>query len=229
MLAALGRAVRDKPKGFEDVSTAENYGSVLAALHTTRSMRRLTTREIPDDVLRQILDAAIRAPSGSNQQTWSFIVVRDANVKRELQRIYAGVAERYFASAPQTISDGSGQQTMTRVRSSARHLAENLHLAPVIVVACIRGDRTFGLGASIYPAVQNLMVAARALGVGSTLTTFHLAHEAEVKALLKLPDEFHTAALIPLGYPTGRWGEAQRRPVEEVVFQDAYGDRYWND
>lgn len=208
--------------------THQEFGAeTLEAIRTTRSMRRLEQRDIPDDVLHQILDAAIRAPSGSNQQTWSFIVVKDAETKQELQKIYASVAERYFESAPQTVSDGSGEATMTRVRSSARHLAEHLHEAPVLVLACIRGQRSFALGASIYPAVQNLMIAARALGVGSTLTTFHLSREADVKELLGIPDDVHTAALIPLGYPTGRWGEARRRPVEEVVYRDRYGDRYW--
>lgn len=203
--------------------------AVLEAIRTTRAMRRLETRDIPDEVLHQILDAAIRAPSGSNQQTWSFVIVKDAATKRELQRLYAEVAGRYFQSAPTTVSDGSGAETMSRVRSSAQHLAENLHLAPVLVLACISGERSFTLGSSIYPAVQNLMVAARSLGVGSTLTTFHLSREAEVKALLGIPDDVHTAALIPLGYPAGRWGEANRRPVDEVVYRDRYGARYWGE
>jgi nitroreductase len=73
------------------------------------------------------------------------------------------------------------------------------------------------------------MVAARSFGVGSTLTTFHLSREAEVKALLGIPDDVHTAALIPLGYPAGRWGEANRRPVDEVVYRDRYGARYWGE
>lgn len=202
-------------------------GHVLEAIHTTRSMRRLEQRDIPDETLKEILDAAIRAPSGSNQQAWSFIVVKDQETKNQLQKIYASVAYQYFESGPRTISDGSGEQAMTRVRRSARYLADNLHMAPVLVIACIKGSPSFGLGASIFPAVQNLMVAARALGIGSTLTTFHLAREAEVKELLGLPDDVHTAALIPLGYPTGRWGEARRRPVEDVVYLDRHGHRFW--
>ena len=203
--------------------------TTLDAIRSTRSMRKLETRDIPDSVLHQILDAAIRAPSGSNQQTWSFVVVKDPDLKQQLQQIYADVAQQYFHAGPRTISDGSGEETMTRVRSSAQYLADNLHLAPVLILACIRGERGFSLGASIYPAVQNLMVAARALGIGSTLTTFHLARESEVKALLNIPVDVHTAALIPLGYPTGRWGEAKRRPVEEVVYLDSFGSEYWTD
>jgi len=201
---------------------------VLEALRTTRSMRRLKPDPIPDDVLHAILDAAIRAPSGSNQQSWSFIIVTDAELKQKLQQIYYDCAQRYFAAAPRTISDGSGEETMSRVRASARHLAEHLHEAPVLILACIRGNRSFSLGASIYPAVQNLMVAARAFGIGSTLTTFHLGREQDVKDLLGIPDDVHTAALIPLGYPEGRWGEAKRLPVEHVVYRDQFGERYWN-
>ncbi len=207
-------------------NTIDNLNA-LEAIRTTRSMRRLETRDIPDDVLRQILDAATRAPSGSNQQTWSFLVIRDPELKQQLQKIYSEVAYRYFGAAPTTVSDGSGKATMTRVRSSAQYLADNLHLAPVLVLACIRGERNFTLGSSIYPAVQNLTIAARAFGIGSTLTTFHISREAEVKALLGIPEDVHTAALIPLGYPTGRWGEAVRRPVEEVVYLDTYGHHYW--
>ncbi|MEZ4520113.1 MAG: nitroreductase family protein [Thermomicrobiales bacterium] len=197
--------------------------SAIEAIHTTRSMRKLQSKEIPDDVLRQILDAAIRAPSGSNQQTWSFLVVSDPELKRQIQQYYSAVADRYFDRGPTTVSDGSGEAVMTRVRSSARHLADHLHEAPVLVFACIRGERSFSLGASIYPAVQNLMVAARAFGVGSTLTTFHLSYEKEIKELLGIPDDVHTAALIPLGYPEGNWGEAKRRPVEESHVQRSMG------
>ena len=207
---------------------ADAVPDALTAIRTTRSMRRVESRGIPDEVLHQILDAAIRAPSGSNQQTWSFIVVKDARLKKQIQEIYAGVAERYFSSAPTTISDGTGEQEMTNVRSSARHLADHLHECPVLVFACVQGSRNFTLGASIYPAVQNLMIAARALGIGSTLTTFHLSREAEIKSLLNIPEEVHTAALIPLGYPTGRWGVARRRPVEELTFRDRFGSKYWD-
>jgi nitroreductase len=199
----------------------------LTAIRTTRSMRRVESRDIPDDVLRQILDAAIRAPSGSNQQAWSFIVIKDPRLKQRLQKIYSEVAQGYFDVAPETVSDGSGSESMSRVRNSARYLADHLHESPVLIIACINGTRGFSLGASIYPAVQNLMIAARALGVGSTLTTFHLARENEVKDLLNIPQDVHTAALIPLGYPTGRWGVPARRPVEDVVFKDSYGSKFW--
>lgn len=199
---------------------------VLEAIATTRSMRRLKPDPIPDEALRVILEAATRAPSGSNQQNWSFIVVRDPELKREIQRHYNDVAQSYFKSGPRS-APGGGEQVMERVRSSAAHLAEHLHEAPVLVLCCIRGQPSLGLGSSIYPAVQNLMLAARAFGIGTTLTTFHMRRENEIKELLNIPEDVHTAALIPMGYPTGRWGHGPRRAVEEVAFADRYGERLW--
>ena len=202
---------------------------VLEAIATTRSMRRLKSDPIPDDVLQAILEAAVRAPSGSNQQTWSFIVIRDPAIKKQIQELYHEAAQVYFANSAASIQAAgpNEQQTAGRVRSSAAHLAEHMHEAPVLVMACIRGKESFTLGSSIYPAVQNLMLAARAFGVGSTLTTIHRGRDAEVKKLLQIPDDVHTAALIPLGYPRGRWAEAKRKPLEEVVFADRFGARLY--
>ena len=201
--------------------------AAIEAIRTTRSMRRLSKTDIPDDVLHDILDAAIRAPSGSNQQPWSFIVVRDHETKNALQRIYHDVAMQYFDAAPTTIGTEGGEAVMKRVRGSARHLAEHLHEAPVLIVACIKGESRFSLGASIFPAVQNLMIAARAFGIGTTLTTFHLAREDDVKDLLGIPEDVQTAAIIPLGYPTGRWAVPQRLPVEDVTFLDRFDAKLW--
>lgn len=199
---------------------------VLEAIATTRAMRRLKPDPIPDDVLREILEAAVRAPSGSNRQTWSFIVIRDAGVKRRVQELYHIGAHEYFAQFDSQLVDLTPEELeqKERVRKSAAHLADHIHEAPVLIMCCISGVETFGLGSSIFPAVQNLMLAARAFGIGSTLTTFHRAREPEFRELLNIPDDVHLAALIPLGYPTGRWGRAKRKPLEEVVFSDRYGD-----
>lgn len=211
------------------MSTEPETIDVLEAIATTRSMRRLKPDPIRDDVLHTIMEAATRAPSGSNQQTWSFVVVRDPELKKQIQVWYHEGALRYFKSGPQSAPGADGGTTMNRVRSSAAHLAEHLHEAPVLVFCCIQGTPSLTLGSSIYPAVQNLMLAARAFGIGSTLTTFHLYREAEIKKLLNIPEEVQTAALIPLGYPTGRWGRGPRKPVEEVVFADRFGERLWDE
>lgn len=202
---------------------------VLEAIATTRSMRRLKTDLIPDDILRSILEAAVRAASGSNQQTWSFIVIRDPAVKKQVQELYHAAAQVYFANRARNAEPAGKEEQATagRVRSSAAHLAEHMHEAPVLVMCCIRGTESFTLGSSIYPAVQNLMLAARAFGIGSTLTTIHRGRDAEIKQLLNIPDDVHTAALIPLGYPRGHWGEAKRKPLEEVVFAERFGERLY--
>jgi nitroreductase len=111
---------------------------------------------------------------------------------------------------------------VSRMLSSALHLADHLGEAPVLLIPCAPAGRV-RVEASIYPAVQNLMLAARALGLGTTLTQVHREDEGELKAVLGIPDAVQTFAIIPLGYPTGRWGEAQRKPLEDVVFWDRWG------
>jgi nitroreductase len=207
---------------------------ILEAIYTTRSMRRVKPDPIPDDVLRAIMDAAIRAPSGGNSQGWSFLVIRDAAMRRKLEDIYRPAIRALFQpggpyAGLMDVEDPEQREATRRLRDSALYLGEHLHEAPVIVIACIRtGGRGTNVitGSSIYPAVQNLMLAARAFGVGSTLTTVHRVKQDEVREMLGIPPDVETAALIPLGYPKGRWGVARRRPLEEVVFAERWGQPF---
>ena len=214
----------------ETTTTPTAGMDVLEAIYTTRSMRRVKPDPIPDGVLRAIMDAAIRAPSGGNSQGWSFLVIRDAAMRQKLEDIYRPAIQSLFQpggpyAGLTEVEDEAQRKQNQRLADSARYLGDHMAEAPVIVVPCIRGrGRDISMGASIYPAVQNLMVAARAFGVGSALTTIHRQKEDEVCALLGAPDDVQTAALIPLGYPRGRWGVAKRRPVEEVVFVDTWGE-----
>ena len=212
------------------MSTEREPMDVLDAIATTRSMRRLKPDPIPDDVIRTILEAAVHAPSGSNQQTWSFIVIRDADIKKRIQELYHTAAYDYFAmrDARERPMSEEDRAQARRVRKSAAYLAEHVHEAPVLIMCCIRGRESFSLGSSIFPAVQNLILAARAFGVGSTLTSFQRARDAQIRELLNLPDNTHAAALIPLGYPTGRWAEGKRKPLEDIVFADRYGDKLYS-
>ena len=213
----------------EETSIPTAGMDVLEAIYTTRAMRRVKPDPIPDDVLRAIVDAAVRAPSGGNQQGWSFVLVRDPEKRRKLQEIYKPLIETLFQpGGPYAglleVEDAELRQANQRMRASALYLGDHMAEAPVIVVPCIRGrGRDLSTGASIYPAVQNLMLAARAFGVGSALTTIHRQREDEVRALLGIPDDVQTAALIPLGYPRGRWGVGRRRAVEEVMYVDTWG------
>ena len=196
---------------------------------TQRAMRRLETRPIPDAVLRQIMEAAVCAPSGGNRQGWSFVVVRDAAKRARLGELYREawgelMKVPYYAGA----ATEPRESPAGKMLASARHLGEHLGEAPVLVLACIALDPgvtpSLTAGASIYPAVQNLMLAARAHGVGSCITTIHRFRDAQVKALLGIPADVETAALIPLGYPLGKFGRPPRRPLREVAFADRWGD-----
>jgi nitroreductase len=190
---------------------------VFEAIRTTRAMRRLDRdRPVSDEDVWAIVEAATKAPTGGNSQPVRWIVVRDADKRRRLGVIYgecwavAGAAYRQRTPAEDT--------TTTRILDSADHLGEHMGDAPVIILPASRGADP----GSVYPGVQNLFLAARALGLGTTLTTVHRLREGEVKAVLDIPDDVQTWAMIPVGYPTGRWGEASRRPVEDVTYWDGW-------
>jgi nitroreductase len=195
---------------------------------TQRAMRRLKTDAIPDTVLQKIMDAAICAPSGGNRQNWSFVVVRDQAKRARLGELYREawgelMKVPYYAGASKEPADSPAGKML----GSARHLAEHLGEAPAIILACVTLDpgvkANLTIGASIYPAVQNIMLAARALGIGSCITTIHRFRDAQVKELLGIPADVETAALLPLGYPLGKFGRPPRRPVREVAFADRWG------
>ncbi len=200
---------------------------LLEIIHSTRAMRRLKPDPIPDDLVRRVIEAGLAAPNPSNQQRWRFLVVRDAEAKRQIQRYYArafeeGVRDHYLASPP---PPGVTQEQYLRQLKAVTYLTDHFHEAPVWVVACLQDGESpgRGAGASIYPAVQNMLLAARALGLGATLTTRHLRYGAEVDAILGLPPDAHSYAIVPLGYPMGRFGPTRRAPLSEVVFDDRWG------
>jgi nitroreductase len=190
---------------------------VFEAIRTTRAMRRLDPDQpVSDEDLWTIVEAATKAATGGNSQPVRWLVVKDADKRAKLGEIYkkswAPVAEMYRTRTP------AEDTTTNRVLNSADHLGEHMGEAPVIIVPCAKN----GDPASVYPGVQNLFLAARALGLGTTLTTVHKLNEQEVRDVLGIPEDVQTYALIPVGYPTGKWGEAQRRPVEEVTYWDTW-------
>ncbi|GIF14686.1 nitroreductase family protein [Actinoplanes teichomyceticus] len=203
---------------------------LLEALHSTPARRYLSTEPIADDVIRAVLDAAVRGPSGGNSQAWAWIVVRDPEVKKQIAGWYREGWERHYGSRREQILNAPDDGPMSkRTFLAADHLANHIEQAPVWIVPVLLGAAKSGnprLGSSIYGAVQQLMLAARAYGLGSTLTTLHIGHEEEVRDLLGLPADALTMAIVPLGYPSrGRWAQPRRRPLEEVVFFDRYEER----
>jgi nitroreductase len=196
------------------------------AMRTTRAMRRLKTDPVPDELIREIIEAGTWAPSGGDAQHWRFIVVKDPQIKKQLQlryqRAFEDLKQRFHAAPP---PPGKTEAQKQRMLAARDHLTEHFHEAPVLIVCCLVGDSGSGVGAgaSIYPAVQNMLLAARALGLGATLTTRHLLYEKEVDEILGLPREAHTFAIIPVGYPLGNFGPVSRAPVEQVTFLDRWG------
>lgn len=203
---------------------------VFEALYTTRAMRRVKPDPIPADVQTRILDAAIRAPSGGNTQGWRFMLVDAPEVKAALGPLYRDSISQLWTTvyagrlaAAAAAPDDPASVQMDKVRRSAQHLADNFEQVPLYLFGFVQHDPT---GGSIFPAVWSAMLAARAEGVGSSLTTvLGFFHPDETFAALGVPrDEgWNMACCVSFGYPTGRWGVAQRRPVHEVSYRNRWG------
>ena len=203
---------------------------VYEALYTTRAMRRVKPDPIPADVQQRILDAAVRAPSGGNTQNWRFLVVDDVDVRKQLGPIYRRCMELLWqtiykdriAEAERTPDDPESQQFM-RVKRSAQHLADHFEVYPMLLFSFVQFDPT---GGSIFPATWSAMLAARAEGVGTALTSvFHFEVQAVLDVLGVPSDEgWLFSSCVTFGYPTGRWGVAARRPAHEVSFRNRWGE-----
>lgn len=199
-------------------------------IETTGTCRYYRPDPVPRDVLRRVIDAARFAPTGGNRQGVRFIIVEDASRRRALRDLYLPLWEQYASRA--VARPGA---PLPKLLQSADDMARHLDEVPVLVVVCAQladlmaTDRhlerlSVVAGASIYPSVQNLLLAARAEGLGTALTTLLCAVEPKVKELLSIPDGIATAALIPMGYPArGFPKKLSRRPVEEIAFVDSYG------
>ncbi|MBI3517064.1 MAG: nitroreductase family protein [Proteobacteria bacterium] len=199
-------------------------------IHSTRAMRRLKPDPVPDALVAKILQAGQCAPNGGNTQRWRFLVIKDAAIKKAVQVWYKRaldevVGPRYASSAP---PPGATAEGYKRQHSAVEYLTDHFHEAPVWIVPCIESAEkpTRSSGASIYPAVQNMLLAARALGLGATLTTRHLLYEKESEAALGLPPNVHSYAIIPIGYPMGKFGPVGRGPLAEFVYQDRWGQPF---
>jgi nitroreductase len=197
---------------------------LFETLYTTRALRRFRPDPIPDEILFQLFDAAIRASSGQNKQDWRWIVVTDGNVKGKLQE---WAIEGWTRYQPQFTSresmDGLPQTRRLSLRS-VYDLCHNIGSVPaVIVVLGLKGAHSTP-GGSTFPAVQNLSLAARALGLGTSIFNLPLSHRAELHEMLGIPENNEIFCLLPIGYPTDRPGPVRRKPVREVVFMERFGE-----
>ena len=211
---------------------------VFEALYTTRAMRRVKEDPVPDNIIQSMIDSAIRAPSGSNRQNWKFLVVTDKNIREKLSNIYRETWDYYINSFLNSAKDPGASslkkqddkdiETTRRISNSASWLAENYHKVPLLVLALSRNDPT---GSSIYPAIWNLMLAARGHGIGTCLTTVMSFETEKVFEVLNIPNDkgWTLNATITAGYPLGKWGVAERKPVDDVTYLNTWGNKTnWN-
>lgn len=216
----------------------------IDALMTTRAIRRFTDEPVSDDEITVCLRAAQQAPSGGNVQPQNYVVVTDPERKAEVARWYRASFDRYEKSLPEASAfrDEAAADSWRRTRAASRHLADHVEEAPAIVFflqpiipwtpSDDEGEMDIGrLDASVYPAVQNFCVAARALGIGTSLTTVIRIHASETLEALGVPanddgsPRFEIAACIPMGRPAGNFGVAPRKPASAVTHWNTYGNR----
>lgn len=196
---------------------------LFEAMYTQRAVRRLKPDPVSDELVAKLIEAATKAPSGGDRQPWAFVVIRDAAARKQIGAWYLDAWNKTYGAIPEASRAAMPDRTK-RVISSAEHLAFHFGEAPVLILVCARGllppDLAYAASShygSIFPAVQNLLLAARGLGLGATLTTLHKMHEAELKQLLGIPEKVETVALIPIGHPAGKYGPTKRRPIEDVT------------
>jgi nitroreductase len=193
-------------------------------IHHTRAMRRLKSDPVPEEVLMQLIDAANQGPTGSNKQNASWIIVRDPEQIQKLGELNRIAVDGYIDSPESSAPERSG--IVRAVKWQRDHFNE----IPALMIPCLSLDSPpveswragAGAGGSIWPAVQNLLLTARALGLGAALTTMGLSDRPAAKAILGLPESVEPFAIIPVGYPTGKFGPLSRQPLEKVVHFDRW-------
>ncbi len=208
---------------------------LFEAIDSMRSMRRLDSRPVPPEMLRRVLDAGTRAPSGQNTQPWAFLVVQDDEAKRFVQVRYHAAMRHRFGAFVDAIPAEDRSLGVRNVRA-AMHLSEHLHEAPVLLFVCglrdwpaivpeeeRRGKKAPPSYGSIYPCVQNILLACRGLGLGASLTTAHMFYEDDLHERFAIAPEYGVVAMIPIGFPTGNFGPVSRSPVEELTHFDRWG------
>jgi len=203
---------------------------LFEAIYTTRSMRRLRTDPVAPALIVKVIEAATMGPSGSNRQPWRFIVVRDPETKAYVAERYRNAWERYFTPQSRAIVANAPHSPQGRILRSARYLAEHIGETPVMIFCCVKiynDPRRKGqpMLNAIFPAIQNLCLAARAYGLGTSITGMHQMYANEIDARLGVPAEYANVALIPLGYPKGRWARPERKPALEIISWERWDNR----
>lgn len=201
------------------------------AMRTQRAIRRLTTDPVSDELVKELIGLATKAPTAQNHQAWEFIVVRDPEIKARLAKLN----RRVWRLVDKPVAWLNRKDvSFVRTHRATKHQVDNFEDIPVLVVCCMTATRhgpspvvaasSYG---SVFPAVQNLLLAARAAGLGANLITMPLTINYAARRALGLPWKITPVCIVPLGWPTGKYGPTTRRPVEEVTSIDQYGNRAW--
>jgi nitroreductase len=199
-------------------------------METQRAVRKVRPDPVDDRIVLRCIELALKAPTGSNGQNWEFVVVKDREAKARLGRTYKAAWSVYGGIGRRI---AKGDETMEKILGAVEWQVQHFEEIPVLVVACLKGARVPLLPAppllassyygSIYPSVQNLLLAARAMGLGASLITLPLLSITQSRRVLGLPMSVTPACIVPLGWPRGRYGPTTRRPVADVVHLDRYG------
>jgi nitroreductase len=200
------------------------------AMETQRAIRRLKPDPVNDEVLLRCIGLALKAPTGSNAQNWQWVLVRDPKIKAQLARLYRQ-SWRIYGGVGRLLRGGDPK--MGRVLDAVQWQVDHFEEIPVLVVPCLRGPRVLNWlpvaasshYGSVYPAIQNFLLACRAEGLGAALITLPLWSNTLARRALGLPFNVQPCAVVPVGWPKGRYGPTTRRPVEKVVHYERYGNR----
>jgi len=208
-----------------DIATLGEDVPLLEGIRTTRAIRRLRPDPVPRELIRKVCEAGTFAPSGGNRQPWIFIAVTDPERRRWLADRYRPAFHRYIAPAVEAARDPAFSEAGRRMQRVAIHLADHLHEVPVHLF--VAGWRRRGAPQlqALMPAVQNILLACRAVGLGASLTTLHRNFGDECDRWLGLPEDCPTCALLPIGWPLGRYGRPPRKPVDDCLWWDRYEAR----
>jgi nitroreductase len=212
---------------------------LLEGIMTTRSIRRFKDESVSDEEIETCLRAAAQAPNGGNIQPWQFLVITDVEQKTRVGEVYKKSWDRYLPAVLKAMPPPRSAQAELSTRrtiSASQHLADHIGKAPALVAFLVpkismtledeSGPMDTGtIYASVFPAVQNFMLAARSLGIGTTLTTVFRIYQDELKEILEIPEQYDVVALVPMGRPRGSFGVAQRRAAETLTHWNTFGNK----
>lgn len=200
------------------------------AIYTTRSMRRLKPDPVAPEIIVKVIEAATMGPSGSNRQPWFFIAVRDQAIKDFVADRYRKTRDVYFKQQARELVARDPNSPRAKILRSAKYLAEHLSECPVLIFCCVKRYNDPARAGqpmqnALFPAMQNLCLAARGYGLGTSITQMHMRYAAEIDGKLGVPPDYANLAMIPMGYPKGQWARPQRKPALSVTFWDRWGQR----